>query len=150
MTIQQDWEESDEYQDQEASSYRENVNVRPVKVEFEQTQNVAPESTAWMAWAIAVIGVGLQPTQICSHKYHRYKAKFLWTIPANTIVYLDRVADRLMSGALGTTFNIATGAAAIQSSVILPDYDGQQPLYAIANGPGVFVSVMDESFKAVQ
>lgn len=150
MTIQQDWEEADEYQEQDPSSYRENQNVRPVKVEFAETQNVAPESTAWMTWQVAVLGVNTQPSQICTHKYHRHKAKFLWTIPANTTVYIDRVPDRLTSNALATTFTITTGATGLQSASVLPEYDGQQAVYAIANNPGVSVSVMDESYKKVQ
>lgn len=228
MSIQQDWEEAIEYTDQEPTSYRENQNVRPVKVEFEQTQNVAPESTSWMTWQVAQIGQNSQPSQICTHKYHRYKAKFLWTIPFSTIVYISRSADQLMSNALGTAFTITTGPGAaavvtpavpasatnvqnpngypvqvviagftatavsvngvqvgtsngtyfipaygtisitytvagtwtwtnpaaptnaLQAVPALPDYDGQQPLYAIANNAGVSVAVMDESYKAVQ
>lgn len=147
MTIEQGWEDSYEETDQEVPD--EFHEIKPVKVEFEETQRVAPESTSWMTWNITLIGSG-PPTQICTHKYHRYKAKFLWTIPANTTVYIDRVQDRLTSGALGTTFTITTGAAGIQSAVVLPEYDGQQAIYAIATQPGVSVAVMDEAYKAVQ
>lgn len=155
MTIEQGWE--DAYYDQnEAPDQWAELQPVPVEIRRTETENVAPESTSWMFYNIplapAVGGTGtLQPAQICTHKYHRYKAKMVWTVPANCIIYLDRVADRLMSGALGTTFQIQVGATAVTTSTqLLPDYDGQQALYAVASVAGATCSVMDESFKQVQ
>lgn len=152
--LEEEWLEDYSETDNDPGSLEYNRS-QPVRVEFEQTQRVAPETASWsffqVSIALAVGGTGsFQPTQICPHRYHRYKAKFLWTIPANTTVYLDRVPDRLMSGALGTTFQVTTGATGLVSASVLPDYDGQQPLYAVATNAGVTVSVMDESYKAVQ
>jgi hypothetical protein len=155
MTLPQNWEDSYYDQEEAPDAWAE---LQPVPVEIKRTEieQVAPESTSWMFYNIplapALAGTGaLQPVQICTHKYHRHKAKFLWTIPANCVIYLDRVQDRLMANALGTTFQIITGATAITSSaVILPEYDGQQALYAVATVAGATVSVMDESYKTVQ
>lgn len=147
MTVDYGWEEADEEQDQDPEG--EWRQEQPILVESVQSQRVAPESTSWNHYNIPVIGSTLQPAQICTHKYHRYKAKFTGFIPANVNVYFDRVPDRLMSGALGATFRVNGGTGGLAYNII-PDYDGQQPLYAIADGAGAFIDVMDESYKAVQ
>jgi hypothetical protein len=147
MSIEQGWEDADQQQDQGAPTWF--PEAIPVKVMATETENVAPEATSWNSFGIAQApqqaGTGAaQPTQICPHRYHRYKAKFVFNIPAGTTVYIARVQDYLMSGAYGNAFALITGQN-------LPDYDGQQAVYAVYTGTGpVTVSVMDEGFKEVQ
>lgn len=149
MTIEQGWENAEWEQDQEAGEWGHEQAV-PVKVEFEQTQQVAPESTAWMYWPVAIVGQSDRATQLVPHRYHRYKAKMLWTVPAGVTVYIDQDNSRLTSNSFGTTFQFTAPAAGFTSQQVLPDYDGQQPVYAMASGAGVSVAVMDESYKEVQ
>lgn len=151
MSIERAWEESYNRTENDPGTL-EYDRIRPVKVEFEQTERVAPDSTSWLQFGIAFLGSGgsLQPTQVCPHRYHRYKAKFLFTGPAAAIIYVARIPDTLMSGALGTTFSITIGAGGAVSAPLMQEYDGQQPVYMIASVTGVSVSVMDEGYKPVQ
>jgi hypothetical protein len=147
MSIERGWEDADQEQEQNATTWF--PEAIPVKITETLTENVAPEATSWNSYSIAqapqLAGTGgTQPTQLCPHRYHRYKAKFIFNIPAATTVYIARVPDYLMSGAFGNAFALTTGQN-------LPDYDGQQAMYAIYTGTGpVTVSVMDEGFKEVQ
>jgi hypothetical protein len=138
VSIEQGWEDADQSQDQGAPTWF--PEAIPVKVIATETGN-----SFGIAQAPQVGGTGAaQPTQICPHRYHRYKAKFVFNIPAATTVYIARVQDYLMSGAYGNAFALTT-------SQNLPDYDGQQAVYAVYTGTGpVTVSVMDEGFKEVQ
>ena len=147
MTIEQGWEDADSQQDQGAPTWF--PEAIPVRITETLSENVAPEATSWNSYTVAAApnaaGTGAQaPTQLCPHRYHRYKAKFVFNIPATTTVYIARVQDSLMSNAFGNAFQLTTGQN-------LPDYDGQQAVYAVFTGTGpVTVSVMDEGFKEVQ
>jgi hypothetical protein len=147
MTIDRNWEAADSEQEQAPAEWF--PNPIPVKITETLTETVAPESTAWLFWNVAqgptlAGGGAVQPTQLCPHRYHRYKAKFVFNIPAATTVYIAKTPDPLMSGALGTTYQLITGQQ-------MPDYDGQQAVYAVYLGTGpVTVSVMDEGYKEVQ
>lgn len=136
----------DEYADEQEGYYQ----PHPVRVEMEATQRVAPESTSWLSYVVPLFGQTPRPLQLLPHKYHRYKAKFLWTATAASVVFISRTEDALMGNALGNIFQMTIGAATVNSIPILPDYDGQQPLYCVCTVGGVIVSVMDESYKAVQ
>jgi len=127
----------------------------PVKVQHDESELVSPQATSFNSYAIplapTVGGTGtLQPLQVCPHRYRRYKAKFLFTATGAVTIYVDKVIDRLMSNALGATFQIVIPAALTQSTQLMPEYDGEQPLYMVANAPGASVSVMDEGYKTVQ
>lgn len=115
-----------------------------VKVTDTQSQRVAAEFTAMNSFTISQAGV-TQATQIVPHKYHRYKAKFIWTIPASTTVFVSNRQDPLNNpNPPSTIFQLVNGQN-------MPDYDGQQPLYAVFTGSGpVTVSVMDETYGPVQ
>lgn len=118
-----------------------------VKVANTQTERVAPEFTGWRTWAVLAAG-SAQPVQICQRRYHRYKAKLIWTIPSATTVYLDNKPDSLSSPVPAPTLGQLAGPL---TTWVMPDYDGQQPLYAVFTGAGpVTVTVIDESYGPVQ
>jgi hypothetical protein len=136
VTIERGWEDADDQQEQNATPWF--PEAIPVRVVATETETVSPESASWMSYQIAglaaITGIGgLRPTQICTHKYHRYKAKFLWTIPNNVTVYLANNETALMSNALGFAFSLVSGQ-------VLPDYDSQQPLYAAYSVPATLAA----------
>jgi hypothetical protein len=158
VSIEQGWEEASDEQVQEPEGWSQK---HPIQVEIanSQVQEVAPEATAWSNLAIpqvpVVAGTGAsQPAQLCPHAYHRYKAKFLWFIPSTVTlpvtVYLSKNKDVLMGGSTANVYQFTVTTAIANSFPLVPDYDGQQPLYAMASQPGTTVSVMDEIFKRVQ
>jgi hypothetical protein len=65
-----------------------------------------------------------------------------WTL--TPIIYVANKIDPLTSGALQNVWQFTPGMGN------WPDYDGQQPLYAVASVAGISVSVMDESYGTVQ
>lgn len=118
-----------------------------VKVVDVASQNVAPEFVGMATWVVQLAGSG-NPTQLLQHRYHRYKAKMIWTIPAATTVWLDNKPDSLSNPNPPATKASLTGPLA---SWIMPEYDGQQPLYAVFTGTGpVTVTVFDESYGTSQ
>lgn len=146
MTYPYEYDDTD--QDVPESQY-EGLQTRPVKVEFEETQQVAPEFGALATWPVTQAGSS-QPTQLCPHRYHRYKCKFAVTIPANTVLYLATKPDPLNSLTPGATANSGFLFSLVAGQSI-PDWEGQQPLYAVFTGTGpVSVAVMDMSYGKVQ
>jgi hypothetical protein len=118
-----------------------------VKVVDAQTQRDAPEFTGWDTWTIVQAGSG-PATQLCQHRYHRYKAKIIWNIPATTTVWLDNKPDAITNPVPPATKAQLTGPL---TNWVMPDYDGQQPLYATFTGTGpVTAMVIDESYGTVQ
>jgi hypothetical protein len=146
MTVPFDFEESASEQDQTAE-YASEMEPIPVRVKFDENQKVSPQFTSWMTYPIAQSGVN-QATQICTHRYHRYKAKFIVNFPGAGTLYIARIPDYLNTGAIGNAFAITVAAATTGN--LLPDYDGEQAVYAIASIAGVSISVMDESYGTVQ
>jgi hypothetical protein len=149
MTIEQGWEDAPEEQYQGADAWSQ---MRPMDVRVVATmaENVAPEATTWMTFSIPATGGTTLPIRVCPHSSRRYKAKFLFTALGADTIYIARVQDYLTSNALGTAFMVTIGAALTQSTSILPDYDGAQPLYMISKNGLCGVSVMDETYKTVQ
>jgi hypothetical protein len=146
MTIESGWENADDEQEQNATTWF--PEAIPVRITETLTENVAPEATSWLIFPIAqapqASGTGAsQPTQLCPHRYHRHKAKFVCNIPGGTTVYLSRVVDYLMSGALANLFQVTGGQQ-------LPDYDGQQALYAVYNTVAVSQPAVPASGVATQ
>jgi hypothetical protein len=89
-TLDADWTESPFSEGEYAQDENPMLGEMPhhplhVKVVDAATQTTAPEFAAWTNVGIAVAGVGL-PTQLCPHKYHREKAKFVvnWGNPSVT------------------------------------------------------------------
>jgi hypothetical protein len=151
MTVDQNWTESPFVEGESTYAQEENpmLGEMPnhplhVKVVDTQTQQVAPEFAALSTWQPIVAGTGVA-TQILPHRYHRHKAKFVWNIPANTIVYVSNKPDALSSpNPPATVYQITTG----QNQ---PNWESQQPMYAVYTGTGpVSVAVVDESYGTVQ
>jgi hypothetical protein len=147
MSIESGWEHDTQGTDQGAEEWF--PKAIPVRIEHSESENVSPGSASWMTYSVVsgtqiTGGGGLRPTQVLTHKYHRYKAKFVMTVPAATLVYVSNNENTLMSNALGTAFVLGPGQ-------VMPDYDAQQPVYMVFTGTGpVTVSVLDESYKNVQ
>lgn len=111
----------------------------PVKIAFNETERVAPEAAAHMTWQLTAG----QPIRICPHAYHRYKAKFNVIYPATgfaTGIMLNKLQDPLTG----------TNPQGSLWGNTLPDYEGQQPLYAVAIGGAATISVIDMTYKVVQ
>jgi hypothetical protein len=101
-----------------------------VKVVSTASEQVAAEHTALTSFSPPLAG-SANPVQICPHKYHRLKAKSLWTIPLGYTVWLAHKPDGLSTPTPATTnFQLVNG-------MVMPDYDGQQPLYAVYTGTGL-------------
>ena len=155
MTIESGWENAPEDQEQGPDTWG-NTEPIPVIIHGSMSERVAPEAVSLLTLqipvAINVAGTGTgQPAQLCPHAYHRYKAKFTWTVPANCTIYVAKTREALMSGSLANAFSIVVGATAVtQSTLLMPEYDGQPALYAVASIAGAQVSVMDETYKTVQ
>lgn len=153
--LEEDWIHAGQQQDESPDQW---ANMRPIPVEIKRTESerISPEAVALFSITVPLLPAlagtgGVQPAILCPHNYHRYKAKFIWTVPANTIIYIATNRDTLTSMALGFTYQIIVGATAIaNSSQLMPEYDCQKPLYVMANNAGVQVSIMDESYKVVQ
>jgi hypothetical protein len=154
MTIGEDWENAG--QDENQSPEPIFPHPIPVRVVFDENQQVNPEFTAWLTYNIPLLGSAVLPQQVCTHRYHRYKAKFLVNFGGAATLYIARRPEYLTVGTnvtpgptvLPNAFQLTETAA---GNVTLPDYDGQQPVYMgfLGTGP-VTVSVMDESFGTVQ
>jgi len=122
----------------------------PVRVMFNETEQVAPEFGSLMTYNIPLQGSG-SPVQIATHRYHRYKCKFIVNIPAATFLYIAKIPDYLSSNALSNAFVVGNETTAVMGSGQIPDWEAQQPLYAVYTGTGpVSVSVMDMSYGTVQ
>jgi hypothetical protein len=150
VTLDQEWTEGPTHsQDQTPPDIMGLYPEHPIHVKVVDTQNerVAPEFTAWETWSVIQAGAG-NATQLCQRRYHRYKAKLIWNIPAATTVWLDNKPDSLTNPIPPATKGSLTGPL---TSWTMPDYDGQQPLYATFTGTGpVTVLVIDESYGTVQ
>lgn len=96
-----------------------------VKVVATESQDVAPEFAAWSTQYPVQAGQGVA-TQLCPHRYHRYKTEFNWYIPPGYTIYLANKPDPLSSPTPAVTQFQLTYA-----NGDMPDYHGQQPLYAV-------------------
>ncbi len=150
--LDQDWTESPfsggTYEQEQAPMLGE-MPHHPlhVKVVDTQNQNVAAEFTAWSNQQPVLAGSGVA-TQLCPHRYHRDTCKMIINVPATTTVYFANKPDALSSPAPPSTVAQLTGPL---TNFRLPDYEGQQPLYAVYTGTGpVTVFVQDETYGIVQ
>jgi hypothetical protein len=124
----------DEPQVYEGNSYA----AEPVRV-TEVSERAAPEYGATMTWLIPQTTAGT-PVQILTRRLRRHKAKLIITgLGGATSVVFSSVIDRLQ-GATPQGFTVNVVGA-------LPDWESQQPLYAIAVGGGpASISIIDESY----
>jgi len=99
-----------------------------------------PELASTMTWAIPQAGVGL-PVQILQRTVHRFKAKLTINSLSGGGMVFSNVIDRLQGASVqGATYS----PTAFPFS--LPDWESQQPLYAICTTGTGTVSVQDERF----
>jgi len=146
-TLDADWTESPFSEGEYAQDENPMLGEMPnhplhVKVVGTASQTVAAEFAAWTNVGIPVAGVG-QPAQLCPHKYHREKAKFVvnWgnldtgaeqaIVPATAgFIFLGNVANGYLTGfsaelatadANAITFTVAnTGGGLPNPQYILP------------------------------
>lgn len=101
-------------------------------------ERVAPNYGSCMTWLIPQAGVG-QPVQILTRRLRRHKAKLiLVSLTGATQVIFNAVIDRVQGITPQGFTMIAAGP--------MPDWESQQPLYAIAIGGTALISLWDESY----
>jgi hypothetical protein len=131
------------YEEQVAEEWQ--PAVVPVRVMHDETIRVPPEFASCMTWAITQVGQGA-PVQILQRRLHRYKVKFLANFPGAGTLFLNTKFEPV-SNPSPQGFAVTVAAAGIMP---VPEYEGMQPMYAIATIAGVTLSVMDESYGQVQ
>lgn len=119
--------------------YQEDVwPAAPLRV-IPLSSREAPEYGASMTWLIPQAGIA-QPVQILTRRVRRHKAKLiLIQLTGATSVIFNAVIDRVQGTAPQGFTMLAVG--------VMPDWESQQPLYAIAIGGTAQVSVWDESYQ---
>jgi hypothetical protein len=144
MTMPTDefWEETDtEEQEQGISDDPAERYVALVKIVGSEVENISPAFTSCMTWGIPQSGANV-PVQILPRRYKRHKARMqLQALMGATSVVFNSNYDALTLAVPQGFTSLAAGA--------LPDWEGQQPLYAIAVGGTATVSIFDESYGEV-
>jgi hypothetical protein len=117
----------------------------PVRVMADETQRNSPEFCAWSNVTIGQAGTVSNPpycTAILQRRIRRFKAKFSPVVfgTGTTAVVFNNRPDPL------TNPTNPQGWIMVASGQTLPDYDAEQPLYAIAIGGVATVSYFDESY----
>lgn len=129
---------SEGYVEDEPQTYEPEVYAGQAIPVIVESENAAPEYGACMTWTIPQAGTG-QPIQILTRRLRRFKAKLLvTTLTGATSVVFNAVIDRVQ-GATPQGFTITAVG-------FLPDWESQQPLYAIAIGGTASISILDESY----
>jgi hypothetical protein len=109
------------------------------------TQRNAPEYGACMTWPVGQAGTAPQATQVLQRRIKRFKAKLSVTaVSGATAIVINSKADALNGNPgnpQGATYFVAAGA-----NFNLPDWESQQPLYAIAIGGTLNLTVIDEAY----
>jgi len=116
----------------------------PVRIVSTETERDSPEFGSWMTFTIGQAGlVSASPycTQLLQRRYRRYKAKFGPCVfgTGTTSVVVNSKPDPL-------TIPVPQGWIISATNLVLPDYDAEQPLYAIAIGGIATIPVLDESY----
>lgn len=121
----------------------DNVAGIPVRIVSQPQERESPEFGAWFTVTIGQLGqVSASPycTQILQRRYRRFKAKFgPCTFTGATSVVFASKPDQL-------TIPVPQGWIMGTTGLVLPDYDAEQPLYAIAVGGTATLPVLDESY----
>jgi hypothetical protein len=113
------------------------VEMQPVPV-YSLTENYAPEFGSCMTWPIGQAGIN-QPTQVLPRRTRRAQAKvILAALTGATAVVFNSKQEQLMG----------TNPQGIIVTVVgrFPDWENQQPLYAIAIGGTATVTTLDETY----
>jgi hypothetical protein len=128
----------EDYQEDEAERYQgAQWQAQPLTA-VKPTERHAPEYGACMTWNIPQVGVG-QPVQILQRQPQRYKAKMvLIALTGATSVVINSKLDPVQGATPQGVTLLAAGP--------LPDWESQQPLYAIAVGGTATISVWDETY----
>ena len=100
----------------------------------------APELASCMTWQIPTMGVGL-PVQMLQRTVHRFKGKITINSLSGGAIVISPTVDRLQ----GTNPQGATFTPTV-FPCFLPDWESQQPLYAICTTGIATVSVIDERY----
>lgn len=132
----QDWDEEGIEEQQ--------VNAIPVHVVATDSERVAPQYASCMTYPIPQAGTanGTLPcyTQILPRRQNRYKAKFQVVLDsgATAVIVNSNEAPLTNPTPQGGTFTI------------LPEWESEQPLYAVAIGGTATISVIDETYGQQQ
>lgn len=117
----------------------------PVRIMSSETQREAPEFCGWGTVTIGQAGTVTNPpycTSILNRRIRRFKAKFgpVAFGTGCTAVIFNNKPDPL------TNPTNPSGWIMTATGQTLPDYDAEQPLYAIALGGVATMSYFDESY----
>lgn len=130
---------SQDYVEDESQSYAGDAyQVEPIPV-VNVTQRQTPEKASCMTWAIPQTGQGT-PVQVLQRRERRFKAKAIITFPGAGTVTINSRQDGVANN---QGYTITVPNAGIFS---LPDWETEQPLWAIASISGCTFAVIDESF----
>jgi hypothetical protein len=122
----------------EPQDYTGELHTWPAEAPSSGQHRAPPEFGSCMTWVIPQVGQG-QPVQILQRQPQRFKAKWIVAGPAGNVgVVLNSKLDPLQGASpQGITITV-------QGSQ--PDWESQQPLYAIATTAGVTISIWDETY----
>lgn len=148
--IQGEWVEEgaqDQYVPEE-EAFQEEVGI-PVRVIDKPHERESPEFVGWYTVQIGQAGqVSGWPycTQILQRRLRRYKAKFgpvQFGTGCTAVIFASKPDGLSNPNITAAFFN---GWVVNASGQILPDYDGEKPVYAIAIGGVATISLFDESY----
>jgi hypothetical protein len=125
--------EEDEPQVYEGATHLE----QPIPV-VSVTENFCAEFGACMTWPVGQAGVA-PPTQILTRRTRRSQAKI-------TITALSGATSVVFNSKLDPLTNPTPTGATYLAAGRLPDWESQQPLYAIAIGGTATVVIQDETY----
>jgi hypothetical protein len=128
---------SPEYIEDSQQEYDSEVWPAEQPPAYKTTVRRPPEFGSCMTWAVPQVGIGT-PVQILQRQAGRFKAKLIVTNAGTSIVFNSKLDP--LQGANPQGFTVTAIGA-------LPDWESQQPLYAIATGAGGSVSVWDETYS---
>jgi hypothetical protein len=141
MTIEEQYYTGEGYIQDEPQEYPGATHLeQPIPV-VSLTENLAPEYGACMTWSVPQAGVGTnQPVQLLTRRIRRSQAKlFITALGGATSVVLNSKLDPLQG--------LTPQGAVFLTIGRLPDWENQQPLWAIALGGGpVTIAVFDDSY----
>lgn len=152
-TLPEEW--SEESGSEHGAEFEPNVAeseypaVVPVRVVFSETENLPPEFASFMTWPVGQVNVSA-PTQIIQRRYKRFKAQLMISIPAAGTVTINSKFEPLSKDASPQGWSYTFTAANNNPGFLLPPYESQQPLWAIASIAGVTIAVLDQSYGQVQ
>jgi hypothetical protein len=138
MTIDPDYYTGVGYEEDAPQEYEGATHLeQPIPV-VSITENYAPEYGACMTWNVPQSGVN-PPVQLLTRRTRRAQAKlFIISLSGATSVIVNSKLDSLSgTNPQGSTF-LAVGR--------LPDWENQQPLYAIAIGGTALISIFDDTY----